>query len=969
MVYESRVGDVFTLGSTSWRIEDISHDRVLVTPAPGPAGPAAVLEGRHPRPAGRARPGARRVHPRARRAVAGEGPGAGDGRRARRLGRRQPAGLPRRAARRRPATCPTTARSSSSGSATSSATGGSRSTRRSARRCTRRGRWPSRPGCASGTASTCRRCTPTTASCCGCPTSSSTTGDALPRTGTEMAVVEPDEVEPLVTAEVGGSALFAVPVPRVRGPGPAAAAAQPRPAHAAVAAAAAVGAAAVGGQRLRLVPGRARDDARVPAGRLRRARAGRADARGRRSARCASSRSRPSSRRRSPGRCCSATSRSSSTRATRRWPSAGPPRCRSTRRCSPSCSASRGTASCASCSTPTPIASLARDLQRLSDDRRARDVEGVADLLRVLGPLTTAEAVDRGATPGLAGRARGGPAGDPGAGRRRGALGRGRGRRAAARRARHPAADGHPRRVPRAAARPDRRPGRAVRPHPRAVPRPATWRPGSASGPPWSSRPWPGSPAPAGWWPASSCPAVRAPSGATPRCCARCGAGRWPRCARRSSRSRSRRWPRSCPPGSRSAAGCAARRACCASSSSCRARRSRRPRWSRWCCRSGCRTTPPRMLDELCAAGEVLWRGHGSLPGSDGWVSLHLADSAPLTLPAPDPAAVSTPVHQAVLDALAGGGAFFFRRLADVVGSSEDADRRTTRPWSPRSGTWSGRVTSATTPWRRCAPWSRAAAARTRPAGRRPRGRYGRSRPAMPSRTGPPVAAGRWSLLPERRGRPDPAGGHARRGAARPARRGDPRRGHGRARTRRVRRGLPGARGLRGDRPLPPRLLRRGPRRGAVRPARGGRPAARGRRPRSSAPARVRGRPAPTYPRALVLAATDPANPFGAALPWPGRGEDAGHKPGRKAGALVVLVDGRLVLYVERGGRTLLTWADEPGLLQPAVDALSLAVREGQLGRLTVERADGAGVLDSPLGRALEEAGFHATPRGLRLRG
>jgi ATP-dependent Lhr-like helicase len=121
-------------------------------------------------------------------------------------------------------------------------------------------------------------------------------------------------------------------------------------------------------------------------------------------------------------------------------------------------------------------------------------------------------------------------------------------------------------------------------------------------------------------------------------------------------------------------------------------------------------------------------------------------------------------------------------------------------------------------------------------------------------------------------------------------------------------------------------------------------------------------------PRALVLAATDPANPFGAAVPWPGRGEDTGHKPGRKAGALVVLVDGRLAMYVERGGRTLLTWSEDPATLQPAVDALALAVREGHLGRLTVERADGAGVLDSPLGRALEEAGFHATPRGLRLR-
>jgi ATP-dependent helicase Lhr and Lhr-like helicase len=84
---------------------------------------------------------------------------------------------------------------------------------------------------------------------------------------------------------------------------------------------------------------------------------------------------------------------------------------------------------------------------------------------------------------------------------------------------------------------------------------------------------------------------------------------------------------------------------------------------------------------------------------------------------------------------------------------------------------------------------------------------------------------------------------------------------------------------------------------------------------------------------------------------------------------VVVLVDGRLILYVERGGRSLLSWESEPAGLQPAVDALALAVREGALGRLTVERADGEGVLTSPLGQALETAGFHATPRGLRLRG
>jgi ATP-dependent Lhr-like helicase len=129
-----------------------------------------------------------------------------------------------------------------------------------------------------------------------------------------------------------------------------------------------------------------------------------------------------------------------------------------------------------------------------------------------------------------------------------------------------------------------------------------------------------------------------------------------------------------------------------------------------------------------------------------------------------------------------------------------------------------------------------------------------------------------------------------------------------------------------------------------------------------------------TAPRspALVLAATDPANPYGAALPWPVRAPTAdgrrGHQPARKAGALVVLVDGTCVLYVERGGRTLLSFVGDPATLQPAADALALAVRDGALGRLAVERADGIPVAASTLGEALEAAGFRPTPRGLRLR-
>jgi ATP-dependent Lhr-like helicase len=121
-----------------------------------------------------------------------------------------------------------------------------------------------------------------------------------------------------------------------------------------------------------------------------------------------------------------------------------------------------------------------------------------------------------------------------------------------------------------------------------------------------------------------------------------------------------------------------------------------------------------------------------------------------------------------------------------------------------------------------------------------------------------------------------------------------------------------------------------------------------------------------------VLAATDPANPYGAALPWPERDEHAAGRrvgrAGRKAGAIVVLVDGRLVLYVEKGGRTLLSYGDDSSLLRPAIDALVLAGREGLLGKLAVERADGEAILDTPLAEALVDAGLRLTSRGLRLR-
>jgi ATP-dependent Lhr-like helicase len=116
---------------------------------------------------------------------------------------------------------------------------------------------------------------------------------------------------------------------------------------------------------------------------------------------------------------------------------------------------------------------------------------------------------------------------------------------------------------------------------------------------------------------------------------------------------------------------------------------------------------------------------------------------------------------------------------------------------------------------------------------------------------------------------------------------------------------------------------------------------------------------------ALVLAASDPATPYGAALPWP---ETTGHRPGRKAGAVVVLTDGELSLYVERGGRSVLSFTEDAGALREAALALAEAVRRGALGRVTVQRADGEAVTSGPVGDALAAAGFHLTPRGLRLR-
>jgi ATP-dependent Lhr-like helicase len=117
---------------------------------------------------------------------------------------------------------------------------------------------------------------------------------------------------------------------------------------------------------------------------------------------------------------------------------------------------------------------------------------------------------------------------------------------------------------------------------------------------------------------------------------------------------------------------------------------------------------------------------------------------------------------------------------------------------------------------------------------------------------------------------------------------------------------------------------------------------------------------------ALVLAAADPAQPYGAALPWPKR---AGARAARVAGAHVVLLDGEAVLYVERGGRTLVPLREpEEGWLREALAALVAWVRAGHAKRLAVERFDGQPVVETGAMPLLVEAGFLAGPRRAVLR-
>jgi ATP-dependent Lhr-like helicase len=376
----------------------------------------------------------------------------------------------------------------------------------------------------------------------------------------------------------------------------------------------------------------------------------------------------------------------------------------------------------------------------------------------------------------------------------------------------------------------------------------------------------------------------------------------------------------------------------------------------------------PGMLDELTNTGEVLWAGAGTLAGNDGWISLHLRDTAPLTLPLPTPLE-TTALQQEILTTLAGGGAFFFRQLADAVGSQDDAGLAAAL-WDL---VWAGLVGNDTfAPVRALLSGGRAAHS-TRRAAPRARLHGGRipARGVLPSRTGPPTVSGRWSIVPVADDSPT-------------------RRAHALGETLLERygvvtRGAVMGEGVTGGFALVYRTLSGFEEMGRCR--RGYFIEGLGAAQFATAGTIDRLR---TYvaevrqpePAAITLAATDPANPYGSVLPWPPLPEGTGHRPGRKAGALVVLVDGALALYVERGGKTVLAFdtaaangADgrpepgaEPGAaLTAAAASLAGTVTAGRVPKLGVETVNGVFVIGTAVGTALLAAGFGVTPRGVKL--
>jgi ATP-dependent Lhr-like helicase len=345
------------------------------------------------------------------------------------------------------------------------------------------------------------------------------------------------------------------------------------------------------------------------------------------------------------------------------------------------------------------------------------------------------------------------------------------------------------------------------------------------------------------------------------------------------------------------------------------------------------------LLDELTSSGAVLWVGREPLGPSDGRVSLYRADHVALLLPQTAPAAApDSPLHQTIREHLTARGASFFPQIQAATGGFF---RETLEAlWDL---VWAGEVTNDTL---------------------RPLRALIRPRLHRRQRTGemPPEASGRWSLVRSYVTRePSPEERQAALAQNLLDRYGVVVREAVRAE------GVAG--GWAGLYPVLRAMEDAGRvRRGYFVDGLGAAQFA-----TSGAVDRLRGvREAGATPRAFSLAATDPANLFGAAVPWPERA--SGRKPARMAGALVVLVDGSLAAWMARGERQLLTFAEavqgrgSADVAREIARALGASLSMRDRRALLIGEVDGMPVEGSRMAGPLQEAGFIRTSRGFLKR-
>ncbi|UGU31039.1 ATP-dependent helicase [Mycolicibacterium smegmatis] len=369
----------------------------------------------------------------------------------------------------------------------------------------------------------------------------------------------------------------------------------------------------------------------------------------------------------------------------------------------------------------------------------------------------------------------------------------------------------------------------------------------------------------------------------------------------------------------------------------------------------------PAMLDELLASGEVMWSGAGQIGNGDGWVAFHLADTAPLTLT--HGAEIEfTDTHRVILETLGHGGAYFFRQLTDGTVEGTAGQELKQALWEL---IWAGWVTGDTfAPVRAVLSGPRRSGAPAHRQRQRPPRLSRYSVAHAQTRGTDPTVSGRWSALPA--AEPDSTVRAHFQAELLLGRHGV------------LTKGAVGAEGVPGGFATLYKVLSAFEdagrcQRGYFVESLGGAQFA-----VASTVDRLRSYldnvdpERPEY-HAVVLAATDPANPYGAALGWPTDSE--AHRPGRKAGALVALVDGRLVWFLERGGRSLLSFGADADAQRAAAGALTDLVSAGRIPSLLVERINGVAVLDPDVDAeravvqdALLGAGLSRTPRGLRLR-